>query len=214
MRKSFLILSIILVLSGCTSQNIVPTATPSPNETSYPSYSYLDSLDPHGYNELNSKYIGNEINWIVKNQDTDKELDISKITGVKIIELYSGFCDVCVNQAAFVDQFIQANEGVTYISISKEKSSVETQKLRENGFNQELYYFPGEIPVEAARLWDLGRPGYIIIDENNKIMFLTGGNLNKNTYKTVFNPIADLLEEPLEEVSDNGNSTEFCEFCQ
>lgn len=177
-------------------------------------YEFMDSLDEEmiqGFTEINEKYSGIIIeSMIVENVDIGEQIDIAQIEGPKIIELYSSFCSACLTNAPIVDEFIKANkESISYFTCSKIKSSVQTENMRNVGFNEDLYFFVGDLHPVVSKAFNVARPAYILIDENNRFIVATSGPVGADTCDILFSPFKDFIN--LEGVQDGDNMD--CQAC-
>lgn len=194
-----------LFLTGCTNNN--PTTEPVPSENieevkqiEFPEFKYISNLEDYlieDFNELNKKYYNSSAdNFILTNADTGEVTRISEIEGLKIIELYSGYCDICVKSSREINDFIEYNENISYFMTAKEKNSKEIGIMREAGFNQNLYFFDGDLEPIIGNVFETSRPAYILINEENKVILITGGSLTSERYEEVFYPFKDNFVNP------------------
>lgn len=224
-KKIFLITLITILLSGCTnmkdsntSPSIFPSVSPSLlpiEENNFPEdYSFLENVRKEkkdDYINLNNEYIGKDIDYLLKDVDSGKEISTSSFQGIKIIELYSPYCGLCTDEASYISKLFSKNENISYFLTSKERNSKGIQIMRDNGYELTIYAFAEDVPALVDKLYKLGIPGYIVIDENNKIMFLTAGAISN--IDTIFSPISDKIEK-IEREEDTENDREFCSVCQ
>lgn len=222
MKKTFIIfLILILVLaSACSNQNCDKDKVQkndTQNETSIiDSYDFLSEVLTDRYDdyvELNEEYKDVQVSYKVTNADTGEIIDINDIDDIKIIEIYSPYCDTCKNEAKFISKNFNDMSNVTFLLVSKEKDTNGVQIMRDSGYELPIYYFSDEFPNEAYKLYELGRPGYIVVDRSNKIMFLTYGELRNDTCLKIFSPIKELLPQDLTD-GDIENVSTICTSCE
>lgn len=152
-----------------------------------------------GTRAIAEKYIGTSIDsFVITNSETDEEIDICDIDGIKIIEVYSSYCPVCLEGLPYVRDFInEYKDDLNVFIVAKEFNTKEkglfTSKI--NDSNIPYYYVPGELNPLYGKLYNNAKPAYIVINEENIITEVSDGSFKNHSADEIFGTLDSILNK-------------------